>query len=131
MTDGYAYHRSYLCVKSYRESRARARPHTKFKRRVLYFRTNTYRVYIPLKPPILIPSDNTALRIRDLITPSDYSILLTPRVATGGLLQTEEVWRWAKTPFLLLHLLYFLFDTAQFKKSHQTSWRDGSAYSLE
>jgi hypothetical protein len=87
MTDEYAYHRSYLCVKSYRESRARARPHTKFKRRVLEFHTDTHRVYIPLKPPILIPSDNTALRVR-VSTPLQTTVslrLLTPGSLPGSL----------------------------------------------
>jgi hypothetical protein len=62
-----------------------------------------YTVYIPLKPPFLIPSDNTALRVRDLITPSDYSMLL---VLPGRYRdnENEAIFRWAKTPFLLLFL---------------------------
>jgi hypothetical protein len=61
-------------------------------------------VYIPLKPPFLIPSDNTALRVRESITPSDYSMLL---VLPGRYRdnENEAIFRWAKTPFLFLFLL--------------------------
>jgi hypothetical protein len=51
-----------------------------------------------------------ALRVRDLITPLNNSILETffyPRVATGTM-KTEEDFRWAKTPFLLLFPSSFL-----------------------
>jgi len=69
--------------------------------------TNTIQgiVYIPLKPPFPIPSDNTALRVR-VSTPLQTTVslrLLPPGRYRDN--ENEAIFRWAKTPFLFLFLL--------------------------
>ena len=63
--------------------------------------THKDKVYIPLKPPFPIPSDNTALRVR-VSTPLQTTVslrLLPPGSLPGTFYENEAIFRWAKTPF--------------------------------